>query len=54
MLTFFFLTIFIYRSAKNPDEERSEEEEQTLVELSSAYRCSQAKRQLHVPTNQLH
>ena len=52
MLTIFFLTIFIYRSAKNPDEERSEEDEQTLVELSSAYRCSQAKRQL--PTNQLH
>ena len=48
----FFLTIFIYRSAKKPVEKRSEENEQTLVELSSAHRCSQAKCQL--PTNQLH
>ena len=48
----FFLTIVIYRRAKQPDEKRSEEDEQTLVELSSAHRCSQAKCQL--PTNQLH
>ena len=48
----FFLTMFIYRSAKQPDEKRGEEDEQTLVVLSSAHRCSQAKCQL--PTNQLH
>ena len=51
-INYFFLTIFIYRSAKKPDEKRSKEDEQTLVELSSAHRCSQAKCQL--PTNQLH
>ena len=44
--------MFIYRSAKKPVEKRSEEDEQTLVELISAHRCSQAKCQL--PTNQLH
>ena len=29
----FFLTIFIYRSAQKPDQKRSEEDEQTLVEF---------------------
>ena len=36
--------MFIYGSAKKPDEKKSKE--QTLVELSSAHRRSQAKCQL--------
>ena len=51
-IDYIFLTIFIYRSAKKPGEKRSKEDEQTLLELSLAHRCSQAKCQL--PTNQLH
>ena len=47
MWTIFFLTIFIYGSAKKPDEKKkSKEGEQTLAELSSVHRCSQAKCQL--------
>ena len=43
----FLLTIFIYMygSAKKPDK-KSIEDEQTLAELSSAHRRSQAKCQL--------
>jgi len=44
--------MFFYRSAKKPDEKKSKEDEQSLAELSSAHRRSQAKCQL--TTNQLH
>ena len=40
-----------YWDAKKPDKQKSKENEQTLAELSSAHRRSQAKCQL--PTNQL-
>jgi len=38
-------TIFIYGSAKKPDEKKSKEDEQTSAELNSAHRRSQAKYQ---------
>jgi len=45
-IDFFLLTIFIYGSAKKPDEKKIKENEQTLAELSSAHRRSQANCQL--------
>ena len=39
----FHLTLFIYESAKKPDEKKSKEDEQTLAELNLAHRRSQAK-----------
>ena len=39
----FHLPIFIYGSAKKPDEEKCKENEQTLAELNSAHRHSQAE-----------
>ena len=50
IIDYFHLTIFIYGSAKMSDEKKSEEDEQTLAELNSAHRYSQAKFQL-VPTS---
>ena len=43
IIDFFHVTIFIYGSAKKPDEK---EDEQILAELNSAHRHSQAKYQL--------
>jgi len=45
-IEYFLLIIFIYGSAKKPNEKKSKEDEQTLAELSSAHRRSQAKCQL--------
>ena len=39
----FLLPIFIYVSAKKPDEKKGKEDEQTLTEVSSTHRRSQAK-----------
>ena len=44
-IEYFLLPIFIYGSAKQHDDKR-EDDEQTLTELSSAHRRSQAKCQL--------
>ena len=45
-IDYFLLIIFIYGSAKKPDETKSKEDEQTLAELNSAHRLLQAKCQL--------
>jgi len=45
-IDYFLLPIFINGSAKKHDEKKSKEDEQTLAELHSAHRCSQAKCQL--------
>ena len=42
-IEYFLQPIFIYESAKKRAEEKSKEDEQTLVELSSTHRCSRAK-----------
>ena len=42
-IDYFLLSIFIYGSAKKPDEEKSKEDGLTLAELNSAHCCSQAK-----------
>ena len=46
VIDYFHLTIFIYGSAKKPDEKKSKEDEQTLAKLNSAHRHSKAKCQL--------
>ena len=47
IIDYFHLTIFIYESAKKPEEEKkSKNDEQTSEELNSAHRRSQAKCQL--------
>ena len=45
-IEFFYLTIFISVSAKKLMRKKSKEDEQTLEELNSAHRHSQAKCQL--------
>ena len=45
-MDYFLLTIFIYGSAKTPDDENSKDDENTLAELNSAHRRSQVKCQL--------
>ena len=45
-MDYFLLTIFIYVSAKTPDDENSKDDENTLAELNSAHRRSQVKCQL--------
>ena len=52
-IDYFLLTIiFIYGSAKKPDEKKSKEDGQTLAELSSAHRRSRTKRHLVETTYQ--
>ena len=43
LIEYFRLPIFIYGSAKQHDEKKGKEDQQTLAELSSAHRRSQAK-----------
>ena len=47
IMDYFLLTIFIYGSSKKVDnKKKSKEDEQTLAELNSAHRRSQANCQL--------
>ena len=43
IIDYFHLTIFIYKSAKKPDEKKSKGDEQTLARLNSTHHPSQAK-----------
>ena len=53
-IEYFLLPIFIYGSAKQHDDKR-EDDEQTLTELSSAHRRSSPfASKMSVGTNQLH